>query len=508
MKDLIKNIIRNKLILSAVLFITVFSFSLYAVDRKYIPSDAEAVFSFNLDNLSKKAEADLQQVFNSLFMQRFADNFLELRDDESVAEAMTNRLAQLFDFSKDSKVIFLNNFRQLSIIVDILDIKELDKLMIKIASQEDKLISFSESGHYRYLELDEYTLISWNGEVFTVNLETYEVEDIINFSDSVFGKTALKNEYFISLENQTNDFYTWVDLSFLEKEDSPLTELLLQLFYVGQEDINNIKEIYKDGVLTGKINFNEGSADITFDTYLPNNNYDILSLRKELSDFLTETSNIFNFINGENNYGFLSLAFNSSALAKILGDIDYIGVFFDGELSSQLKEIGIDASQLFELLGGDIFISAWDTSDEETAILGTVSITEEKTVKTILEVLSDDKKGDIYIIAGDFYYIKDSVLYVVNNENVIDSIVNGEIVNTKFDKNKLESAKNNMFSFYFEFNTDLGLLYGLDKYIGEFESLYLTSNILHNNHSQTIIKLDMKDKTKNALITIKSLIEK
>ena len=162
--------IKNKIVLTAILFITVFSISAYAVDKKYIPNTANAAISFSLDNLSKKAEGDLQQIFNSLFMQKFADNYLGYRDDEAVAEIMTNKLAQLFDFSKASKIIFLNDYKQSSIIIDILDISELDKLMIKMASQEDKLISFSENEKYRYLSLDENILISWNNEVFVLSL--------------------------------------------------------------------------------------------------------------------------------------------------------------------------------------------------------------------------------------------------------------------------------------------------------------------------------------------------
>ena len=197
-------IIKNKTILSAILFVSIFSVSIYAVERKYIPNTADAVISFNLDNLSKKAEGNLQQMLNSLFMQSLADRFLEMRNDEAVAEAMTNKLAQLFDFSKDSKIIFLNDYGKLSLMVDILDITELDKLIIKIASQEDKLISFSTNANYRYLSLDENTLISWNNEIFTVSLRGLFFEDndnIIDSAENIFKGVGLENEYFISLEN-------------------------------------------------------------------------------------------------------------------------------------------------------------------------------------------------------------------------------------------------------------------------------------------------------------------
>lgn len=482
--------IKNKIVLTAILFITVFSISAYAVDKKYIPNTANAAISFSLDNLSKKAEGDLQQILNSLFMQRFADGFLETRDDEAVAEAMTNRLAQLFDFSKDSKIISLNDYRRFALMIDILDITELDKLMIKIASQEDKLISFSSNANYRYLSLDENTLISWNNEIFTVSLRGLIFEDndnIIDSAENIFNAAGLENEYFISLENDTNDFYAWADLSILSDSESSLFELFGNM----PEDI---KDIYKGGILTAKVNFNDGIADMIFDTYLPNNDYDILSTKKELPE-KELLENLYKFVNGDKNYGFLSFRFNSSStLVK-----SFISSFVNNEISSP--------SQLFEFCDGDIFVSAWDTEEENTAILFSMSITDEEKVKNALKTFSSEQEGEIYTIDSDYYYINNSILYMVNEESVINSIAKGETPNSTLDEDKLKLANDNMLSLYFNFNTDLGLLFCLEEYIGEFDSLSLTSNILDNNHTQTIVKVDAKDKTKNILIIIKTLIE-
>ena len=490
-------IIKNKIILSAILFVIAFSVSVYAVERKYIPNTADAVISFSFDNLSKKADGNLQQILNSLFMQRLADKFLETRDDEIVAEAMTNRLAQLFDFSKDSKIIFINDYGKLTLIVDILDITELDKIMIKIASQEDKLISFSTNANYRYLILDENTLISWNNEIFTVSLRGLFFEDndnIIDSAENIFSGVGLENEYFISLENETNDCYAWMDLSFLSENEGSLFELLLEL---AGDMPESVKDIYKDGVLTGKINFGDGNADMVFDAYIPNNTYDFASLKKQLSE------NIFKFVNGNNNYGFLSFAFNNSALSKILENMNYISLIFDEETSAKLeREHGIDASKLYELLGGDIFVSGWNTEDDKTVLLFSISITDEETGKKMLDALSDSKEGEIYIIGGDYFYIKDSILYTVNEKTVIDSIVRGETPNTKLDENKLKLARENMFSFYLELTPFIVDLLGEEN--EEFESLYITSNVLDNKHSQTTVKMEAKDKTKNILTIIKS----
>lgn len=480
--------IKNKIVLTAILFITVFSISAYAVDKKYIPNTANAAISFSLDNLSKKSEGDLQQIFNSLFMQKFADNYLGYRDDEAVAEIMTNKLAQLFDFSKASKIIFLNDYKQSSIIIDILDIAELDKLMIKMASQEDKLISFSENEKYRYLSLDENILMSWNNEVFVLSLRGLIFEDDLNIktsADIIFNSDSLENEYFISLENDTNDFYAWADLSILSDSESSLFELFGNM-------LEDIKDIYKGGILTAKVNFNDGIADMIFDTYLQNNDYDILSTKKELPE-KELLENLYKFVNGNKNYGFLSFRFNSSStLVK-----SFISSFVNNEISSQL----------LELCDGDIFVSAWDTEEENTAILFSMSITDEEKVKNALKTLSDKQEGEIYIIDSDYYYINNSILYMVNEESVINSIAKGETPNSTLDEDKLKLANDNMLSLYFNFNTDLGLLFDLEKYIGEFDSLSLTSNILDNNHTQTIVKVDAKDKTKNILVIIKTLIE-
>lgn len=482
--------IKNKIVLTAILFITVLSISAYAVDKKYIPNTANAAISFSLDNLSKKAEGDLQQIFNSLFMQKFADNYLGYRDDEAVAEIMTNKLAQLFDFSKASKIIFLNDYKQSSIIIDILNIAELDKLMIKMASQEDKLISFSENEKYRYLSLDENILMSWNNEVFVLSLRGLIFEDDLNIktsADIIFNSDSLENEYFISLENDTNDFYAWADLSILSDSESSLFELFGNM----QEDI---KDIYKGGILTAKINFNDGIADMIFDTYLQNNDYDILSAKKELPE-KELLENLYKFVNGDKNYGFLSFRFNSSStLVK-----SFISSFVNNEISSP--------SQLFEFCDGDIFVSAWDTEEENTAILFSMSITDEEKVKNALKTFSSEQEGEIYNIYGDYYYINNSILYMVTEESVINSIAKGETPNSTLDEDKLKLANDNMLSLYFNFNTDLGLLFDLEKYIGEFDSLSLTSNILDNNHTQTIVKVDAKDKIKNILIIIKTLIE-
>ncbi|WP_157150423.1 DUF4836 domain-containing protein [Brachyspira sp. SAP_772] len=491
-----------------VLMITLFSTSvIQAVETKYIPSTSQAVFSIKLNELSSKAEISLQKTLNKLFMQKFADNFTAYRDDEYVVEAMTNKLEQILDFSKPSKIVSFNSYQEVAVMIDVLDATELNRIMIKIASQEDKLISFSENYTYRYFYLDDTTLISWNDEVFTVEMKLDDVywyneelnkeNNIINIANLIFDTTSpLTNEKFIELENQTNDFYAWVDLSLLSDETDEFTKFLFGRSYEGIS-----KESYKDAILTTKVNFNVGNADIVIDTYSPNYPYDSSLLKKELAD------NIYTFVNGENNYGFLSLAFNSTELSKHLKTM-FGEQFPFTEDFAQLEEYGVDVYKLVELLGGDIFISAWDTGNEneDPDLLISASITDENTIKILLDALADDVNNDIYTLAGNTCYVKDSILYISSNPTVIEKIVNNEIPNVKLSENQINLAKNNTLVFYLELNSNLDL-YGIgDEYTENFESVYFTSNILEANHSQFVIRINTRDKEKNALSVIKYFV--
>ena len=197
----------NRVVSLILLFLLTLSTFTYAVDKKYIPNNVDSVFSINAGTMAEKGEINLQDIFNRFFMQQYADRYLEYRDDDFVAEVMTNKLNDYIDFSKTSRIVFFNGYQQMTLMFDVKDITELDKLMIKMASQEDKLVAVAENAAYRYLPLDEYNLISWNKEIFSVTLklkdnywynEELNKEDITNIANYVFiNNTPLEDEKFL-----------------------------------------------------------------------------------------------------------------------------------------------------------------------------------------------------------------------------------------------------------------------------------------------------------------------
>ena len=127
-------------------------------------------------------------------------------------------------------------------------------------------------------------------------------------------------------------------------------------------------------------------------------------------------------------------------------------------------------------------------------------------IQVILQAFAEDVTDDIYTLGGHLCYIKDSILYISDNSNVIDSIINGEKPATALSADKVEIAKNNTMALYLEFNSNLSL-YGIgDEYTETFESVYLTSNILESNHTQMLLKVNTRDKEKNSLSIIKSFL--
>ena len=83
---------------------------------------------------------------------------------------------------------------------------------------------------------------------------------IVNPRSSV-NNTPLEDEKFLSLENETNDSYAWVNLSILADENASFSKFLL-----GRSYDSIPKESYKDSIITTKINFTNGEAEMIFDS--------------------------------------------------------------------------------------------------------------------------------------------------------------------------------------------------------------------------------------------------
>ena len=105
----------KRVVLAALFLLMIFSTFIYAVDKKYIPNNVDSVFSINAGTMAEKGEINLQDIFNRFFMQQYADRYLEYRDDDFVAEVMTNKLNDYIDFSKTSRIVFFNGYQKLMI---------------------------------------------------------------------------------------------------------------------------------------------------------------------------------------------------------------------------------------------------------------------------------------------------------------------------------------------------------------------------------------------------------
>lgn len=486
---------------------------LYSVDIKYIPDNSKIVLSLSLDNISKKANFNTQELLNNIVLGKIASNFAEYRDDNRVIETMTNGVLSLLNFSNTSRIAIFTDYSSFAMMFDVLSLSNVDMTMIRIANQENRQISVSEYGYYRYLSLDENTLLAWNDEIFTVILknnnyytdgyeEDYSKESsITTIADSIFKKDMpLTNSTFVNLEKDKSDISAWVDMSYLNER---LSSLILGLGY--NNDSGLLSGLYSNSSMTAKLNFYNGEVDLVLDTYTPNS-YDQMSLKKELD------KKIYRFVPSENNLGFLSLAFRSDALVNVLkgfiGESD-IENNLNEELSSQ--NIGINnIYDLLSLLGGDIFASVWSKGEYDSSYLISFTVSDKDKVKEILTnfmandyELSEKNGGMLYSIGYDSLYMKDNIIYI-GDANSIDNVVNEKPVKG-LENTKIDLALKNMFVLYIDF--DIISKYDQTIKVNDFKSLYVTSNPVDKTHSEVRFKLELKNKNKNSLEVLYSLFK-
>ncbi len=494
---------KKSILLFLISIFTIYN-SLFSYENKYIPSNVNTVTSLNLSTLSDKADINLQETLNNLFFNNYADSYLEYRNDPDVVTAMTERFEELFDTTKDAKIITYNNYNIFSIILNIKNSLEMNKILIKIATQEDKLISVSKDLKYIYIMLDEKTLLAWNDEVFTVSVSYDSSNNILFASDSIFSKdNRLEDNNFIDLLSSNNDAYNWVDLSAFST-NSYFRDILASDEFYPYNQLFVDKEAIYDGIVTAKYNFTNGNANIKLDFY--NTNFNLMSIKKELSN------KVYEYVNGQNNYGFLSFSFNIDELTKELksklGEEDNSLNDLLTEFP-ELKDIGIKNIYSFlELLDGDIFFSVWDIGeDNDPAMFISASVRNANTINMILSVFSEYTiDDDIYLVGGNYLYIKDSILYIVSYENIAREIKEGKLPENKLDANTLNNTKDNLFSFYMDLNPLLSL-YGYDEYTEVFKDLGIYAKIIDSNHTQINIDINTRNKEENALKIIKLFME-
>lgn len=507
----------KKILMAFAFAFAILASSVYAVDMKYIPENSKLVLSFSLDNISKKANLGTQELLNDFILGKIASNFLEYRDDSRVANTMTNAITNLLDFSKISRFIALDNFDSFAVMFDISNITNVDMTMIRIASQEDKLLSVANCGCYRYIILDDNTLLAWNDQVFAMALKkknnnnfgyyettTGDTNGIINIANNIFTNGAfLGSDTFIELEKDNSDISAWVDMDFIS---SFFYKILVGSYDDNEDNFNVImKEVYSNSSLTAKLNLNDGNIDLILDSYTPNIPYDQMKLKKELD------KKAYEFVVPEYNLGFLSLAFNSNELSdilkKMIGGSD-IEEKFNEELRKSNSEIK-DLYEFINLLGGDIFASVWRNEDYDPSYLVSISVSDEKKTTLLLSDFLVDKgistnDGVLYGDGVDIQiYVKNDIVHI-GNEDSISSVIAGKVPEG-LDKSKVDLASKNMFALYVDFDVLSEFYSRISGYTSNFQSLYVTSNPIDKIHSEIRANIELKDKSKNSLEVLYSI---
>lgn len=516
-----------KKVLNIIIFIFISSL-VYAVDLSYIPANSTLVASAKIDTLSEKIGVNTQTLLNDLFLKDLSEKYLALRKNKRVSDAMEN-VSTILDFSKTAR--FTSAFNVFySVMLDIKDIKQLDKIMLLMARGEDTVIQVIEEEFFRYLELDENFAIAWNEDVFVlISKSRYidfdyldaeeartELEKIgfiksnLEYAKKIFGKKdTLKSDTLLSLEKENNDINFWINSSLTMQAMAGLYSFMFK--YTGYDEImQKVYKEYEDSSYTIAINFEKGLASAVINSYTPKFSFDSTKIKKTID------KKVYQFAPNDG-FGFLSIGVNTDiimmAVNYLIKDTE-LETYINETLASEgLGDIG-GIEGLISLFGGDIFLSVWYDEDstytENIATILSISFKNQDAVKKITKYLFpnlevDEKNENLYYDTDSniAIFLKDNILYAGTKKAILTVSENSITV---VDKQKETLIQDNMFTIYVDANyftkvlTENNYLASDEaEILKNFNSLEITSNPVSKTQQKTYIKLNLNNTDYNSI---------
>lgn len=467
----------------------------YPVDLSYVPSNTGIVFSVKVDSLTSESEITTQELINSLVMNDLAQAFYDDREDRRVSDAMTNSLTSILNFSTTTRVISLDNMY--IALFDILNIKEFDLLMLKIARAEDESVIPLYDGKFRYLELDKSTFLAWDNKIFSIIvLESEDNENpnsTLDVISSIFSKeSSISNEILLELEADTLwNASLWVDYdSISDKEWYSGIWQSLELEQYPKLDAK-IKAEAIGSTITAKSYFKGKSIEVQIDTYTPNASIDSTTITKKID------KNMYSMTKA-NDMGFLSLSVKPKeflqAIMSYLEGTELIDELNAALADSDNKDIIMN---VINILTGDIVLSVTGGGRgyyDATLFIAFGINSKENAIALLKEFLSkegmeEDVPG---VIDGNFTIFSidrnqhiifdEKIVYYVTSTEGLDYILNGANDNP-LSQEQSDLIDNSMYSL----SINLGLFAESIGY------LTIAGTPVTKGHNKTFIILDFND---------------
>lgn len=525
---------------------------LYGQSIKYIPKDAELVLSIDYKTIMLKAGTDnIKRLFESIYTP--FEVMALVKNSKSIGINPKDKIRVVLSSSSvaDKKrheryymacIIPLQNADLFQNFVDN-KLQDVSGMYFETVEYENcKLIKFIIKDYYNeeYYSEDSVTIEEYHDEDTIIFADDNEESDynsndsslceilqnnngyaqfyiaynkdvaIIatseNMAKNIFDqKQAFSSMEFESLQREKHDVDLWMKSSFL-------FETMLNDLY-GFSDMNISKSIYiKDSIVTMTLDFLKGKSVMNVNQITPNAP-DMRKIVKKTDE------NICKYFDDKSGLGFISFSLNLDEYCAIFEQDEFTKYIIKNMLGFSIdtiaEEYGFKIKDIFEILSGDIFISV----DEKMSFTISVGIKDKERFKILFDkvieagVVIKDEENDIRIYqscCSSPYALKyeDKMLHITSIKNIytksspvkkqpayISNIANGNIVGLYVNLEKVIDI------FFGSFE-----LRGKTNRFNVFDNFTLKSNVLGASEIKTTLEINMKNKSKNSLETILSLI--
>lgn len=479
---------------------------------KYIPAEKTSwVISFHLSNISRKAK-DWQKIFENPLLQSLSmpnlKNAKKLLKNITKSGANFTQKSYFFGFysEEEAKENYFAFAFQLN------SESEFDKFL---RNSEEKYTIKSFSG-MRYVLLDDRSIIGWvNNVAILISMEKKTSENDLKdklqkHRDLPESESLIKNnEQLQDLLKEHYDIATWVNMNHF----TPPIKHYLRSFLLPIDlnlDKNYITSItkFEDGEVNIDMNFH--NLNSSFKDYKP-------MLKGEIDKKLIENSPV------KSPIAVVGLGLNMQNIQKTINSWNLINIIE--------SLTGINPDDVASVLTGDIIVVLKDikaikkSKKYDYEIVFGLRVKSEKELDRMFKKFMKEelltKEEGFYIAPQTASYLayKDKILYITTSENIKNNILSGSMEKLGKDYDKISTK--GCFSLYSNLTKETRQKLPKDLISDDvimqtiIRNLELpaknisiiTSPINDKNISNTKIKLDFKDKKKNALQSIIESVE-
>jgi hypothetical protein len=510
-----RNLFRTALLFWAVALIASCKKSSTPEHSKLVPKDAGIVFKVDMKSLTSKT-ISLQELVSEENLKNMGQDSEEAKKNSKTAkkfldsgiDLLNSAYVFLVDVEKDKPTAGLafaldNEEKFLKFLKDDAFWKETGEKKPEINDKDKiKIATFSNGNK-----------VAWQGKIALLRSEKPSDEDMKKYFSMKENESLISNASFKEALGKNYDILMWIDA---DKTSKAGTQGNMQAALA-----LNMAADTKDTYMVLGFNFEKGkittAIDYSGNDYMQKMNDQIA--RKNISDDLVK-----NIPFTEASTGF-SIALNLEGIWKFLQEKGVAG-----EVNENLKEAGLSGELLSKALTGEIFgvtekvnfdanLFAQEIPVDFVISLG---IKDKSAFEEVMNILNKRaqgvirKSGDNYELQGfGGIAVKKNIAYITLNKSFFEGINKGE---SKLKGELVEKATSFASVIYIGkpfFNALVNSKQYKESAFGEvygsnfpFESVFFTSDKVKNKKNQTLITVNMTDKSRNALMVLIDMAKK